>query len=64
MSTPDAARLPVTELPLTERLKLRKVEAVEEFALAVIPRGTLRRRLLDWVDREFERIGHLVDSAE
>ena len=59
MSTPGTARL-----SLTERLKLRAVEGVEEFALALIPHRTLRKRLLDWVDREFERIGHLVDAAE
>jgi hypothetical protein len=58
MSTPGTA-----QLPLSERLKLRAVEAVEEFGLAVIPRGALRRRLLGWVDREFQRIGHLVDAA-
>lgn len=43
-------------LPLGERLRLWAVESVEELALSAIPRGTLRRRLLDWVDREFERI--------
>lgn len=58
MSTPG------TELPVTERVKLRAVEGVEELALAVVPHGALRRRLLDWVDREFERIGHLVAAAE
>jgi hypothetical protein len=58
MSTPGTA-----QLPLSERLKLRAVEAVDEFGLAVIPRGALRRRLLGWVDREFQRIAHLVDAA-
>ena len=56
--------LGTARLPLSERLKLREVAAVEEFELAVTPRGTVRTRLLDWVEREFERIGHLVDAAQ
>jgi hypothetical protein len=51
-------------LSIGERLRLRTVEAVEEFALSAIPHGTLRRRLLDWVEREIERIGHLSGAAE
>jgi len=37
-------------------LRLRVVEAVEDFALSAIPRGALRRQLLLRVDREFQRI--------
>jgi hypothetical protein len=51
-------------LSLGKRLKLRVVEAVEEFALSAIPHGTLRRRLLDWVEQEFERIEHLAGAAK
>ena len=43
-------------LRVGRRLRLRVVEAVEDFALSAIPRGTLRRQLLERVDRELQRI--------
>jgi len=46
----------VRKLRLGQRFRLRVVVAIEDFALSAIPRGSLRRRLLDRVDREFQRI--------
>lgn len=40
-------------LHLGERIRLRMLEAMEEFALAAVPRGPLRRHLLEQVDRGF-----------
>ena len=41
-------------LGLRERWKLRVLDAIEEFALAALPRGPLRKRLLYHVDRGFD----------
>ena len=43
-------------LHVGERIRLRMLEAVEEFALSAVPRGPLRRQLLEQVDRGFARI--------
>ena len=41
----------VPSLRLAQRLRLRLAEAVEDVALSAIPRGALRKQLLEQVDR-------------
>lgn len=43
-------------LTLWTRVCLSALCAIEGLALALLPRGPLRKRTLRWVDRRFERI--------
>jgi hypothetical protein len=45
----------MAELRLGERFRVRMLEVLEEFALSAVPRGPLRRQLLEWVDHQFAR---------